>query len=82
MPKRERPHYEKDTYITKKRRYEGVSESRADDLAKYNEKKLTLLKMEVEILQAQVTILRRQIEELRPVAPKGTIKEHRNCWLM
>ena len=82
MPKRQRPYYEEDKYIRKRRRYDGVLESREDALAKDNEKNLTLLKMEVDILRAQVTILRRQIKELRPAVPKGTIKEHRNCSLM
>ena len=82
MPKRQRPYYEGENYITKRRRYDGVSESRADALATENERNLTLLKMEVEILRAQVTILRREIKQLRPAVPKGTIKENRNFWLM
>ena len=82
MPKRQRQYHEGDKYRTKRRRYTGESEERADALARDNERNVTLLKIKVDILRAQITILRREIQELRQTEQKDTIKEHRNCVLM
>ena len=83
MPKRRRkPIYVEEPSYKKRRRHRSLSPSMGNDKEMENATKLSMLQVEVDVLRAQVTLLRREVKQL--TQPPTTNKKDANsiCIIM
>ena len=79
MPKRQRSKYIDEQRYRKRRLHITVSPSSGNDIITDHAVQLRTLQLEVDILRAQIVILRRQIEELVRERSTGEQVEQSSC---
>ena len=83
MPKRRRkPIYVEEPSYKRRRRHCSLSPSRGNDKEMENATKLSMLQVEVDILRAQVTLLRREVEQLTEPPPTSKKDGNSICIIM
>ena len=83
MPKRRRkPIYVEEPSYKKRRRHCSLSPSRGYDKEMENATKLSMLQVEVDILRAQVTLLRRELQQLTQPLPTNKKDDNSVCIIM
>ena len=79
MPKRKRSNYHDEQRYGKRRRHFSVSPSIGDDIINDNASRLRTLQLVVDILRAQLVILRTQLDELSRERSTGEQVEQSSC---
>ena len=82
MPKRKRSNYNDNQRYGKRSRRFTVSPSIGDDIITDHAAQLRTLQLELDILRAQIVILRREIDELNRKKLKGEKVKKRTCLIM
>ena len=62
----------------KRRRYNSLSPARGNEIEMENAKRITELLIEIQILQAQITILRKELHDLRETQQSGQLHHLHN----